>query len=493
MSGARLMSPLRALRRLRCRLAAILPKGGFARGVSVLVGGTAGAQLIQVAAAPLLTRLYTPADFGLLAVFAALLSALAVVASLRYELAIPLPEDDRQAAALLQLAMTAVLAAALLSAIPILLWRREIAALLNMPALASSLYLLPFGVLTAGCYNVLNFWAIRHKAFIPVAKTKLGQAAAAAGFQLAGMPLGPVALLIGQIIGHGAGISSLGLRVLRPTWPAGGASLTEVLRMARRHRRFPLYSTWGALFNTAGMHLPPMLFAAFFSPAAAGIYTLANRVLSVPMQLLGQSIASVFLAGAAQAHRAGRLGAAAAHIHRRLAHVGMPPMLVLMFAGPEIFAQVFGADWREAGVFARWMAPWLYLVFVTSPITSLVEVLDRQAAGMVYQALLLGVRAAAILAGAALGEVRSAVILFALGSAACWLGNLVWLIRVAGNGWGAIWRPTLAALAWAAVLASPVVLVMCAAPGMAMWAISLVTAAVLIGARYLYLMKAAWA
>jgi O-antigen/teichoic acid export membrane protein len=416
-----------------------------------------------------------------------------VVAGLRYELAIPLPEDDREAAALLQLALAAVLAAALLCVIPVLFWRQEVAALLNMPALASSLVLLPLGVLAAGCYTVLNFWAIRHQAFTPVARTRLGQAIAAAGFQLAGAPLGAAALAIGQVLGHGAGIASLGLRVLRPHWPAGGARIHDMLRMARRHRRFPLYATWGALFNTAGMHLPPILFAVFFSPAAAGIYTLANRVLSLPVQLLGQSIASVFFAGAAQAHRAGRLGMLAARVHRQLAHIGMPPMLVLMCAGPEIFAQVFGESWREAGVFARWMAPWLYLVFVTSPITSLVDVLERQAAGMAYQALLLAVRVAAILAGAALGEVRSAVILFALGSAVCWLAYLIWLFRVAGSGWSAIWRPTLAALAWAALLASPVVLGMWAVPGLTMWAASLAIAAMLIGGRTLYLMKADWA
>jgi O-antigen/teichoic acid export membrane protein len=119
------------------------------RGVSVLVGGTVGAQVIMVLAAPVLTRLYTPQDFGLLAVFAALLSIVVVVASLRYELAIPLPHDDREAAALLVLSLLIVFAVAALSAIPILLYRHAITGLLNMPRLADYLYLVPMGTLVA--------------------------------------------------------------------------------------------------------------------------------------------------------------------------------------------------------------------------------------------------------------------------------------------------------------------------------------------------------
>jgi hypothetical protein len=42
----------------------LLPRNAFARGVSVLVGGTAGAQVLMVPAAPVLTRLYSPEDFG---------------------------------------------------------------------------------------------------------------------------------------------------------------------------------------------------------------------------------------------------------------------------------------------------------------------------------------------------------------------------------------------------------------------------------------------
>ncbi|NCC31504.1 MAG: lipopolysaccharide biosynthesis protein, partial [Chloroflexia bacterium] len=71
----------------KARIARLLPKNAFARSVSILVGGTAGLQLLSILTAPIYTRLYTPSDFGVLAVFVGLLSLIIIIASLRYELA----------------------------------------------------------------------------------------------------------------------------------------------------------------------------------------------------------------------------------------------------------------------------------------------------------------------------------------------------------------------------------------------------------------------
>lgn len=471
----------------------ILPRNRFARGVSVLVGGTVGAQAIMMLAAPVLTRLYTPQDFGLLAVFVAMMSLVVVVAGMRYELAIPIPSDENEALALLVLSLFLVFAIATLSAIPILLYRDGIARLLNTPGIADYFYLVPLGTLFAGTYNTLSYWSIRKKAFTPLAKTRVSQSMASVSIQVGGASLGPMALLLGQIAGQVMGLLSLGLRVLRHQWAAvSSVKLSDVVVVAYRYRKFPLFSTWSALFNTAGAQLPPILFAALFSPAAAGLYILATRVLSMPIQILGQEIAKVFFSGAAQAHREGGLGLLVARIHARLAHIGMPPALVLLIAGPEIFGQIFGPEWHDAGVFAQWLTPWLYLVFITSPLSSLFEVLDRQATGMAYQGVLLLIRVAAVVAGAWMGEILVAVAFFAVGSAACWLASLDWIIRASGNKWNEIRRPTLSALVWAVALVSPILLTTVGQLDRSTWYFSIASTSVLIAARYAYLMKNAW-
>ena len=93
----------------------ILPKNRFARSVSFLAGGTAAGQAITVLAAPLLTRLYSPEDFGLLAVYTSLLMTIGVIASLRYQLAIPLPKSDEEAAHVVVLSLFIVLGISLAS------------------------------------------------------------------------------------------------------------------------------------------------------------------------------------------------------------------------------------------------------------------------------------------------------------------------------------------------------------------------------------------
>jgi O-antigen/teichoic acid export membrane protein len=468
----------------------VLPKNRFVRGVSVLVVGTVVAQGVMVLASPILTRLYSPEDFGLLAVFTALLSTVVVVASLRYELAIPLPDSDEDALPLLVLSLSIVIAMAVLSAIPLLLFRNEIARLCNTPALASYIWLVPLGALFAGAYNVLNFWGVRTKAFTPLAKTKVSQSLAAVGIQLGGASLGPVALLVGQVAGNASGSLSLSLRLLpRCRQAFARVSPASVLQAARRYKTFPLFSASCAVLDTVASQLPAVLFAMLFSAAAAGSYGLAYRVLSVPMQLLGQAIGNVFLSSGAEARRDGNLRPMVLRIHRQLAHLGMPPILVLLIAGPAMFTQVFGPNWQQAGVFAQWLAPWLYLVFITTPLSALFEVLERQGIAMVIQGVTLVVRVVSISVGAWIGDLVIAVALFALGNCACKLATLSCVIHLSGNRWRCLWHPSASAFAWSVPLVSPVLLGTIWGIDQQLWILAFASAFLFIAVRYTYLIK----
>ncbi|WP_026304841.1 lipopolysaccharide biosynthesis protein [Thioalkalivibrio sp. AKL8] len=438
------------------RIKRLLPKNRFARSVSVLAGGTAAGQIIVVAASPILTRLYSPEDFGLLAVYAGLLGILGVIASLRYQLAIPLPESDEEAASVAVLSLLLVLGMTAVSALIVGLWGEPITTALNTPALEPYLWLLPLGLLLTGVYQVFSYWAIRTRAFPAIARTKLTQAISMVGVQLGAYTLGPLALLLGQVTGQAAGTSSLGLLAVRRKWAAfRQVRLADIRWAASRYRRFPIYSSWGGFFNKAGTQLPAILFAALFSPAAAGIYMLAHRVLAMPMQLLGKAIADVFFSSASEAHRNGDLAPLVSSIHGKLAHIAMPPAFILLLAGPDLFGWVFGADWRQAGEFAQWMAPWVYLVFVTSPLSTLFSVMEKQAQGMFFQGVLLAVRVGALVIGGLLGDLILAVALFTIGSALCWAGFLIWIIHASGNRLVEAWRPTATAALVAAVLIAP--------------------------------------
>jgi O-antigen/teichoic acid export membrane protein len=468
----------------------LLPADRFARSVSILAGGTVAGQGIVVLSSPLLTRLYTPEDFGVLAVYAALLSIVGVIASLRYQLAIPLPEKDEEAANVVALSLMVVLAVSLLTAVIVFFWGHAIAALANTPALAGYMWLLPVGLLVVGVYQVFNNWAIRTKSFAAIARTKLTQSASMVAIQIAGYALGPLALLVGRVFGLAAGTSSLGLLAVRTKWSAfRSVNMQGVIHAAGRYRRFPIFSTWGAAFNTAGQQLPPLLFAAFFSASAAGIYMLAHRVLAMPMTLIGMAIADVFFSQAPVAHRNGQLAPLVAGIHEKLAQIAMPPALILIIAGPELFSLIFGHSWRQAGEFAQWMAPWIYLVFITSPLSRLYLVLEKQAQGMLFDGSLFGVRILTILIGSHYENVMLTVSLFSFGSALCYAGFLIWIARISGNTFFVILLPTIQSFCWGILIVLPLIAVSITKVYEVFWPVAFLLTFFLLAVRYLILLK----
>lgn len=372
------------------RLKRLLPKNKFARAVSVLAGGTAAGQIIVVVASPLLTRLYSPEDFGLLAVYAGLLGILGVVASLRYELAIPLPESNEEAASVAVLSLLTVLGMTLLCAVVVGIWGQDITALLNTPALTPYLWLLPLGLLLAGAYQALSYSALRVRAFSTIAQTKLIQATCMVGVQLVAYGFGPVALIFGRVIGQSAGITSL-TRVSTKTADGVFArkKVSELYRVAVAYRRYPLISTWTGLSSAGGTHLPPLLIAALLGAPQAGLFALTHRVLSQPMAVLGKSIGDVFYREAAEAHREGRLQEIVAKVYGSLVAVSLPIALTIFLSAPSGFTFVFGEEWAVAGEMARWMTPWLFFQFVATPPTRVYPILDRHGIALRFQLSLL--------------------------------------------------------------------------------------------------------
>lgn len=466
----------------------LLPRAPFARGVGLLVGGTAGSQVLLVLVSPLLTRLYTPDDFGLLAVYSALLALFGVIASLRYQLAIPLPEDDESASNVVALCLIVVAGITLVSALAVFIAGDRIASLLGAPRLARYLWLLPVGVFFSGAQEALRYYAIRRKAFGTIASTSVQRSLVNIVMQLFGFKLGAFGLIAAQATSQGAGSISLGKLFFRRRQLAA-ISWAGVREQARKYQQFPLFSTWSGFLNTAGQQLPPMLFAALFNPAIAGLYSLANRVLSLPMSVIGSAIGQVFLSEAAIAHREQRLGPLVARLHARLAHIGLPPALLLAFAGPEVFARIFGDQWREAGTYARWMAPWLYLVFVSSPLSSIFSVMEKPKEGMVFQGVLFGTRLLALYIGAMSGSVVVTVACFSLAGAVCWLGFLFWLGHSTGCRGAEMALPTGRAAAVALACSVPMAAAVVTDAPFAMWWSAFALSAVFVGSRLAYMLR----
>lgn len=376
-----------------------LGKSGLIRSITLLVGGTAFAQALMVLVLPILTRLYSPQDFSVLAVYSSLLGIISVAACLRLDIAIPMPEIDGDAANLLALALGFCLLISVLVALPILLVPAAVAALLHQPGLMPYLWLLPIGILLASTYSALQYWATRKKNFGVIAKTRINQAIGGAGAQLGMGWLGfaPSGLLVGQAISSGAGVLGLGRRVLAMDRVAlDEVTLPNMRRLFREYRRFPKYSTFEALANTGGIQLPVIMIAALAIGPEAGFLMLAMRVIQVPMNLIGNAISQVYLAHAPEEYRAGTLGKFTASILGGLMKTGVGPLLFAALVAPQAFVLIFGEKWQRAGVLVAWMTPWFIAQLMSSPVSMVMHVRNRQRGMMILTIAGLCLRVGAI-------------------------------------------------------------------------------------------------
>ena len=446
----------------------LLPKNAFARGVSVLAGGTAGAQLLTILAAPLLTRLYSPEDFGMLAVYASLLALIGVISSFRYELAITLPEDDVEAANLAVLSLLLVLLTTVLIAVLVTLLANPVATVLGVPAMAGYFWLLPVGVLLSGGYTVFNYWCVRNKRFTAIATTRLRQALATIVVQLSAFKLGGIALLLGHVMGQSAGTVNLA----RPALTSESfkqVSWAGIKRAVNRYRRFPLFTTWSGLFNVAGHKLPPLLFASLFGVAAAGLYALSHRILSIPASLVGSAIAKVFLSLGAEAHRGQRLSSMYQTVQEKLIQIGLPPMFILIVTGPDLFAFLFGEEWREAGVIAQWLSISMFASFLVSPLSMIFTILEKQSVGLLLQVILFLSRLVGIGIGVWYDSIMLSVAMFSLGGVFGYSLYLILGVIYTKTGFYNLLRALVTTSAYALLIITPVIWLSHSTMGVGRW------------------------
>lgn len=395
------------MRSLRDKVVGLLPASRFGRNVGILAGGTVFAQGLMALSLPVLTRLYTPADFALLAVYMAILAVLSAVACLRLNLAIPLPERDDQAMVLVVLSLLAAACFGLGVGIVVLADSRAVAAMLRQPGLQPYLWMIPVGVFLAAAYNALQYWATRKQRFVLVTRTRVTRAVGGAGTQL-GFGLAqptPFGLLFGHMLYSGLGVVGL----WRFLWKQDRELLRSVNVDAARktlstYRRFPLLSVPEALFNTGGIQLPVLVIAAVAAGPEAGFLVLAMQVMGVPMGLLGSSVAQVYLAEAPKRLREGTLGPFTRKTMLGLLRIGGIPLAVLGATSPFLFPYIFGGEWARGGLLVAWMTPWFVLQFVTSPISAVLHVTGDMFAAMLLQAFGLVLRLGSVIAAASLAK-----------------------------------------------------------------------------------------
>lgn len=360
-----------------------LMNDGFLRNVAVLASGTMISQLIVLATLPVLTRLYSPTEYGTYSMYLSIIGILLMVISFSYENAITLPEDDRTASNVLSLSLRICIGVSIASGIGIHILEEPLSAWLHESYLTHYYLFFIVSLFGAGFYQILNYWSIRKKYFKPLARTKytqsLSQVSSQIGLSL--FNLGPLGLIIGDIIGRFGG--------LLPQWrlwrrdvksQAITSDWADLKESAYRYRRFPFLSMAAGLLNSIVLYVPTILLASFYGPQVAGWFALCQRILGSPMTLIMTSVRNVYLAESADSmiNNPRRLYPLFRKTVRNVFLFGALVIFAIVAVGPYMFSFLFGEEWARSGSFIRILSIMYLSQFVANSVGSTIDVMERQ-------------------------------------------------------------------------------------------------------------------
>lgn len=399
----------------------------FTKNVLTILGGTSIALAVPLLASPALARLYTPEQFGQLALYMAVVSIAATASTGRYELAILIPRHRATALSLVLIALALTACTSVLLAVgAMLIW--FISPQLLGTTLAPMIWMMavPIGVFVFGAIQTLTCWQARQRLYRVVATARAIQA-----FVMTGSQLGFAVLAVqatGLVFGHIVGALSAFFRLITP-------SINEILlfrpRLTRRRicaaaLRFadmPKFMVIGHLANMASSQMPVIMLALLYGPEQAGLYAFAERITVIPCGVITNSIGEIFRQDAAKAyHTGGNCLGLFKRTQRKLILIGVIAAFAVFLIPPLCFHWLFGEAWREAGQIAAILSIVVFFQSTSSPLSQTVLLASMHRADLAWQFFRLTISTICLYLGFLIfDDLNASVLLYALAFALAYL------------------------------------------------------------------------
>lgn len=365
-------------------------KHGFSLNVLTTMSGTVISQIIPIIIIPVLTRLYSPSDFGTLSLYVALATICSVMATARYEVAIMLPKSDSGAINLVALSIVIAASIALFFLAVICVFHKQLANMIGNPLINPWLFAIPITVFFTGVFQTLNFWSNRKKQFSRVAIAKIYQGFSLSVFQLglSSKKTAHLGLILGYILGLVVATASL----FRSVWKADFKLVRHISKKRMfvyllKYKNFPIYSLWGALFDSAAVQMPIFMLSKFYNSDLTGIFSLTFRALNLPMVLVAASIAQVLFQKISYLNNTNPESLYNLIIKTFLILLGLsfPLLIIIFFWGSTLFSLVFGQEWALSGQYASVIVFAIVMRFSISPLSSVLALDHNLKLGSAWQ------------------------------------------------------------------------------------------------------------
>lgn len=349
----------------------------FHKSVAILLSGTAFSQLIGIAVLPILTRLYSTEEMGVLAIFTAIVTILLTLVCLRLESAIPIQKNQKDAKSVMYLCVE--LATLISILVFIVCFVIHIYFNRITKGIDGFILYVPIAMFVGGLYITINAYALKREKFDFVSKSRMIQALSCAVIQVTGALIyqSAIWLVIGFIFNLGAGIGYL-KRKLKLRRIFVFSRLTEKRNAFARNANFPKFSVVESLSNAAGVQAPILLIAYGMSVSEAAFLFLAMKLIQAPMALLGSSISQVYYSQATSKILTGELPDFTAKVLKTAMKIGVGPIIAMSILAPITTEKILGAEWSSVGYYIFLMSPWFVIQFIASPISPIMYIMSKQ-------------------------------------------------------------------------------------------------------------------
>jgi O-antigen/teichoic acid export membrane protein len=364
-------------------------KSEFIKNIFTLLSGSTIAQVITLLAIPVLTRIFTPQDFGFFAVYFSLATIVSTIATGRYELAIMLPKYKKDALSIVKGSVIIVFITSTICLIAIIILKNSSSKLIQFIE-PVYFYFLPLSVLLMGFIKIYSQWFSRQKEFKIIAISGIAQSGSTAGLNIfSGLYfyLQSTGLFIGHLVGQFFQFVIFFFTFnRREKTDLKEISTTDIKTHLKENINFPYYSAPMGFLNSISVDILIYMLTIFYSTTLVGLYTNATKVVNYPLNLISQSFTSVFYQKISETEKKVELYLLSFFINLGLATIAMIP---IVFWGEELFAFVLGNDWTIAGSIAKYLAPLTITSFAMRNVSNIFSLTRRNGVLLIWQIIYL--------------------------------------------------------------------------------------------------------
>lgn len=411
------------------KLKLYLEKKEFIRFFIMFFSGTLFAQIITIAMSPILTRIYSPGDYGVYGVYLSIVSLFIVFITGRYEFAINNAEKEKDAVALYKIVSYLSIITATVLLILLILFKSQILIFLKWDN-TLLLYLIPVTLFLNGLLQGSSYYLNRLKNFKILSKSKIYQSLgnAAIGVTAGFMGFGAFGLILGNIIS--LFIAQFYQKICGIKIREKINGYTTLISNLKGYKQYPLFNAPSAFFDALAIQSPVFILLKFFNETIIGFYSLTVRVIGLPLSLISTSLSQVFLSQVSELHRANKsYKKTVMKTARYLAVVGIVPLIILIFFSPSLFSFVFGEKWGIAGEYARILSIGYYFKFFVSPLSMVFFINQRVKLLSVLQTLRAISTTIVLIAFSSLYEIKTVLWAFSIHEVVFYLIYLKYIIK----------------------------------------------------------------